>query len=233
MKFQQTLTDRQAEKSAQRDAEWPAFVIKLAGAKTAPDSDSLLASLDRFGRTPDELQAALDRLRERRRLAGLVADIPRHREEYTKHQASLTEELGQFAPVLAAHQQRARELQSLRDSAKSGERDGGGAEGQLRETCPPTLRAAIQSTADRLTKLDDAIQRNGWDTSDCESGIARKSDHSNCSYDEIDERQQAVERLTIELGKLKAERDRMEAQRPPLVDELAKLREQSLSAESI
>lgn len=228
----ETLAIRQTEKAEQSEVEFHKFVISLDAAKTAPDPDKIQAALDRFGKQPEELQAALNRLLERRRLAGLAAEVPQHREDYAKHQATLTEEVEQFAPVLAAHQQRVRELQAMRDNAKSGERYGDSALRELRDNCSQALRDAIKAASDRLAQLDDAIQRNGWDASDCEAEIVRKSDSSNCSYDEIDERKKAVERLTDELSKLKTEGERLAALRPPLVDELAKLREQTLAVES-
>ncbi len=233
MNFQQALTERRAEKSAQVEAEWPAFVIGLDRAKTAPDSDSLLSSLDRFGKSPDELQAALDRLRERRRLAGLMADAPRHREEYAKHHAELNEEIGRFAPLKAAHDARVQELQASRSGSQCGQRDGGQAQQTLRETCSPTLLAAIRQAGDRLAKLDESIQRNGWDAESTAAEIVRKSDVSNHSYAEVDAMRSAVAALTERLSTLKTEGERLAALRPDVVDELAKLREQSLAAESI
>ncbi len=230
--FQQALTDRQAQKTEQREAEWPAFVLKLERSKTAPDPDSLLASLDRLGKTPDQLQATLDKLRERRRLAGLMADVPRHREEYAKHHAELNEEIERFAPLLKSHENLVWELRSRRSGSQAGERDGGQAEGTLRETCSPTLLAAIRQAGDRLAKLDESIQRNGWDAESVDAEIVRKSDVSNCSYAEVDAMRAAVAALTERLSTLKTEGERLAALRPDMVDELAKLREQSLAAES-
>ncbi len=233
MNFQQALTDRQAEKAAQVEAEWPAFVIGLDRAKTAPDPDSMLSSLDRFGKSPDELQAALDRLRERRRLAGLVADVPRHREEYAKHHAELNEEIERFAPLLKSHENLVWELRSSRSYSQAGERDGGQAERELRDTCSPTLRAAIQGAVRVLAELDERVREYGYEVERIGSDVARIASEPHQSPEAVAENRQRTAALEDKSDRLKQASDALAAQRPGLVEELAKLREESLSAESI
>lgn len=228
------LDRRQSEKDAQAEVEFHRLVIELDGASTSPDPDTLLSKLQRIQKTPQELHEALGRLRERRRLAGLMAEVPQHREDYAKYHAEIGEEVARFAPIITAHEARLHQLRALRSAAQSGERDGGSAERELRDNCNPKLRDSIADATTRLKNLDDAIQQNGWDIEKAETAIRDEPERWRKAYGRIDQDgvREQVEKLTEQLAKLRTEGERRASLRPGLVDELDRLRAESLTVEA-
>jgi len=232
MNFAQALAARQAEKSEQVEAEFRKLVIDLSESKKVPDADSLQSKLDRLGKTADELDSALNRLRERRRLVALIAEAPGHREDYQRHQAALTEEVERFRPLRESHEIRVRELRLLAGGAREGERAGGTAQQELRNSCDPNLKSRIQAASDRLADLNGRIERSGWTVDECQAAISEKSTYKPGPDWERESRLEEADRLTEQLPKLREVVDTLATQRPGLVDELDRLKAEAMLVES-
>lgn len=237
--FEQALSDRQAEQSKQRDAEWRRYVLQMEATETAPDPDAVIAKLEQVGRSSADLDAAISRLRRRRHLVRLVAGVEQHRIDYQKHRKELETERQRFKPILDAHQQLIVRLSNLASSAQSDERSAGAADQELRETCSPEVLDAIQAGKRQLAELDERIRQNGYEIERIVSEVARlacESDHLLESDERrqlaADERRQKSEDLQAKAERLKQANDELSAQRPALLESLETLRVESLAAES-
>ena len=233
MNFQQTLTDRQAEKAEQRDAEWRRYVIAVEATAVAPDPDSVLAKLEQVGRTAADLDAAIRKLRERRRLVGLIAESPAHAADYQRHSEALQLERERFKPLLDAHGKLVGQLRWEVSHSQSCVRDAGIADMELRASCSPEVLAAIQAGNSRLRELDERILQNGYEQDRISSDVARLACESNQSPEMVAENRRKSAELQAKVERLMEAKDALAAQRPALLQSLEDLRVESLSVESI
>ena len=233
MNFQQTLADRQASQAEQRDAEWRRYVIAVEATAVAPDPDSVLAKLEQVGRTAADLDAAIRKLRERRRLVGLIAESPAHAADYQRHSAALQLERERFRPLLDAHEKLVGELRWAVSHSQSCIRDAGSADMELRASCSPEVLAAIQAGNSRLRELDERILQNGYEQDRISSDVARLACESNQSPEMVAENRRKSAELQAKVERLMEAKDALAAQRPALLQSLEDLRVESLSVESI
>ena len=166
------LHERQASQAANIETEWVRFVMGIDASKKEPDPDSVLAKLAQLGRTPDDLAAALARLRHRRGLVQKLAEVPALQAEWQQHTAAVREERERFAPIETAHRERVRELEHLSDLALTNKRYSQQAEHELRKSCNPLLRERLQLAVETKDHLDKSIQANRIETEGCTNSLA-------------------------------------------------------------
>lgn len=232
MDFSKSLADRQAEQAEQRDAEWRRYVLEMEGTETAPDPDSVLAKLEQVGRTAADLDAAIRKLRERRRLVGLIAESPAHAADYQRHTAALELERQRFKPLHDAYKQLVGQLQWQVSNSQSCMRDAGTADQELRRDCSPEVLAAIQAGNRKLQELDERIRQTGYEIERIGSEVARIACESNQSPEMVAENRRKSAELQAKVERLGEAKDALEAQRPALLQTLEDLRIESLSVES-
>ena len=230
--FQQAVADRQSQQAEQREAEWRRYVIQVEAAAVAPDPDGVIAKLKQLGRTATDLDAAIRKLRERRRLVGLIAEAPTHAADYQRHSAALHLERERFKPLHDAHKQMVGQLQWEVGNAQSGMRDAGTADMELRTSCSPEVLAAIQAGNRKLQELDERIRQNGYETERIGSEVARLACESNQSPEMVAENRQKSADSQAKAARLMEAKDALEAQRPALLQSLEDLRIESLTVES-
>ncbi len=233
MNFQQTLADRQASQAEQRDAEWRSYVIAVEATAVAPDPDSVLAKLEEVGRTAADLDAGIRKLRERRRLVGLIAESPTHKADYQRHSAALQLERERFKPLLDAHEKLVGELRWAVSHSQSCIRDAGSADQELRASCSTEVLAAIQAGNSRLRELDELIRQSGYELDRVVSDVARLACEANLSSEMITANRLKSSELQARAERLMEANDALAAQRPALLQSLEDLRVESLSVESI
>ena len=166
------LYERQALQSANIEVEWTRFVIGLDASKKEPDPDSVLVKLAQLGRTPDDLEAALARLRHWRGLLKSLAEVPELKPQWEAHAAELKSERERFAPIEADHRERVRSLERLAEAALMGARLGQQAEHELRNSCNPLLRERLRVATEMRDHLDKSIQANRVETKGCTNSLA-------------------------------------------------------------
>jgi hypothetical protein len=157
--FQQALADRQAQQAEQLDAEWPRFVAEIDSATTAPDPDHVLSKLNRLGKTPGDLTAAIERLHRRQWLAAELASLPKYQAAHAQDSAALREERERFAPLAAAHKELCDELYRRASSLQNDIRTSQAALHELVGGCNPSLKAKFEA-ASRAASLIDSELRN-------------------------------------------------------------------------
>ena len=157
MNLQQSLADRQSEQAEQLEAEWPRFVAEIDSATTAHDPDHVLSKLNRLGKTPGDLSAAIERLHRRQWLASELASLPKYQASHAKDSAALREERERFAPLAAAHKELCEELHRRASSLQNDIRTSQAALHELVDGCNPSLKAKFEAASRTASLIDNEL----------------------------------------------------------------------------
>lgn len=153
LKFLERVVRRKAEIAIAVRSEWQQLVLDVA-AERERDADEVLASLSRLGKSPEDLQSAVDLYQRRRELARTVADgtsgesrlavIQAESERLRSERAKFEELMAEKERPLRSERERVVSALSAAQSARRELIDGATDEG---------LRAAMQSADSRVQEL--------------------------------------------------------------------------------
>ena len=149
------LTRRKGEAARKAATIWQQLVIAVAEGEEI-DADEVLSSLERLGRTPDDLAKAVELLTQRRAWGATVAAGTTAEIAHPQVKKKIADELAAFAELEAAHAARLRPLHGLERAAQHALSEAASARRSLFETA--TDQSALQSVANAERQMSELRQ---------------------------------------------------------------------------
>ena len=165
------LSSRLAQKQRQQATGWSQFVGDVLDEKLR-DADEILSGLERLGKSPEDLQAAITLLLQRREWAGAVAAGDAAEAEYPKLTQQAADAEQALKKLIDAHHTKFASLGDKIERARNAISAGAGARRELLETC--SLESQMAATADvdsRIAETQAAKSNVAKRLRDCENWV--------------------------------------------------------------
>jgi len=214
---------RRQQLAAEQAKAWGGFVIDVTDGRIS-DPDSVLAGLGRLGKSAEELQAAVDRLRNRREWARQLVEREQAEAEYIELQQQLQAAEAQLVKVIEEHEAKLAPAVRRMEVCKSVMQSGADVRRSLLATVSAETRQAVFGELDsELAALQERQQQDAKAVRDCEAWLqtVRESGASAASHDQeripgkrrqLQELQKALKACDVRLQALQDQRAAAELQ---------------------
>jgi len=177
---------RRQQLAAEQAKAWGGFVIDVTDGRIS-DPDSVLAALERLGKSAEELQAAVDRLRNRREWARQLVDREQAEAEYVELQQQLQAADQQLEKMIEEHRKKLAPSVQRMERCKFVMQSGADVRRSLLATVSAETREAVFGELDsELAAVQEQQQQNAKAVRDCEHWLqtVRESGASAASHDQ-------------------------------------------------
>jgi hypothetical protein len=177
---------RRQQLAAEQAKAWGGFVIDVTDGRIS-DPDSVLAALERLGKSAEELQAAVDRLRNRREWARQLVEREESEAEYVNLQQQLQTADRQLEKMIEEHHEKLAPSVQRMERCKAVIQSGADVRRSLLATVSAETRQAVFGEMDsELAALQEQQQQNTKAIQDCEHWLdtVRESGASAASHDQ-------------------------------------------------
>ena len=212
------LSIRKTEVSQANQAIWSKLVVDVAD-ETLSSADAILTALDGLQRTPEDLQAAIELLNQRREWAAVVAAGDSAESEYPKLTQESATAIDLLARLIEKHNEKNSHVNDKVDQAREAISAAATARRQLLESCSPeaseSATAAIDGQlagiATQRSDLERLIrEREDWLTAvEVQGMTAARSDRTKMpgQIAGLATLRADYQALTVDLERLNSERE--------------------------